>query len=120
LTSSSAKGNVLVGFGFDLDFHFLLAQAGGQDDLLGDDRRRRQGHGHELGGRAHALPGALIVSDTASTDWPDCRPPPHPWAAARSHSARPESCPLPASANSTIFTAVELISTPISGRATLG
>jgi hypothetical protein len=43
------KRNVLIGLRLHLHFHLCLAKARRQDDLLRDDRRRRQGHGHILG-----------------------------------------------------------------------
>ena len=49
------EGDVLVGLGLDLDFEFLLGHAAGQDDLLGDDGRGRQRHGHVLGAGAAFL-----------------------------------------------------------------
>ena len=51
--------NVLVGLGFDLDLELLLAQAGLDNDLLGDNRTRRHGHGDMLGARGKPLPAAL-------------------------------------------------------------
>jgi hypothetical protein len=44
--------NVLIGFGLDLKLHLFLAQTGGQDDLLGDDRGLRHRHHHLLGAGA--------------------------------------------------------------------
>ena len=46
--------DVLVGFGLDLDLELFLAQAGGQHDLLGDDRRLRHRH-HDVAGAGAAL-----------------------------------------------------------------
>ena len=53
------EGNVLVRLRLDLHLHFLFLQVGRKNDLLGDHCRGRQGHGHELGGGAQALPAAL-------------------------------------------------------------
>ena len=53
------EGDVLVGLALDLDFHVLFALVAGQDHLLGDDRRGRQGQRDVLDPGAEGLVGAL-------------------------------------------------------------
>ena len=69
------EGDVLVGLGFDRELHLGLAQAFGEDDLLGDDRGRRQRHRHVLHPAAKApqrafdrLADGFEVGDVAVDD----------------------------------------------------